>query len=331
MTPPQSAPLVTLGITAYNAAHTIERAVRSALAQDWRPIEIVIVDDASTDGTDVILARLSASEPEIKLSTNTLNLGSAGTRNRIIAEARGEFIALFDDDDISLPHRVSAQVRRLLQYEARMATPGFVICHTAREQHFGDGRRFYAATMGNDEAASAPHGTSLVRRLLLGTPLAGAYGACATCSQLARTSTYRAFGGFDAAFRRSDDTELNVRIAKAGGHFVGCSEPLVIQTMTRGSEKGVLNEADSMLQLLEKHRDVLEAEGQYAFTRQWITTKHKYLANQKTAFALDLFGLLLRHPILTARRLLAARRELAMNRSLNRFYRGSDCGSDLMR
>ena len=54
------AQLVTIGITAFNAVPTIERAVRSALAQSWRPIEIVVMDDCSSDATPEILASLSS-------------------------------------------------------------------------------------------------------------------------------------------------------------------------------------------------------------------------------------------------------------------------------
>ena len=61
-------PLVTIGITAWNSAGTIETAIHSALAQDWRPIEILVVDDASTDETAIILARIAAKHIEIRVS-----------------------------------------------------------------------------------------------------------------------------------------------------------------------------------------------------------------------------------------------------------------------
>jgi glycosyltransferase involved in cell wall biosynthesis len=126
--------LVTIGITAFNAASTIERAVRSALAQSWRPVEILIVDDGSEDATPEILAELRKEHPEIRLIRHDRNLGIAATRNRILAEARGELLAFFDDDDESLPERVEAQRRRILEYEREFADGAPVICHTARLQ-----------------------------------------------------------------------------------------------------------------------------------------------------------------------------------------------------
>lgn len=70
------AQLVTIGITAFNAVPTIERAVRSALAQSWRPIEILVMDDCSSDATPEILASLAAKHPEIRLFRSETNWGS---------------------------------------------------------------------------------------------------------------------------------------------------------------------------------------------------------------------------------------------------------------
>ncbi len=98
-----SEPLVTIGIAAFNAENTIERAVHSALVQSWRPIEIVAVDDSSIDETWEVLVRMAAIHSELRVYRNQTNGGVAVSRNRILTEARGEFVAFFDDDDESLP------------------------------------------------------------------------------------------------------------------------------------------------------------------------------------------------------------------------------------
>src|SRR5262245_34415986 len=226
------AELVTIGITAFNAAATIERAVRSALAQSWHPVEILIVDDCSADATIQILTGLCREQPEIRLIRHESNHGIAATRNRILAEARGEFVAFFDDDDESLPERVEDQLRRILEYEREFANEAPVICHTARLQLYPDGNRQIVPTMGEREGHPAPAGPSVAERILLGKRLNDAYGACATCSQLARVATYAIVGGFDPALARSSDTDLNIRLALAGAHFVGIAQALVVQTMT---------------------------------------------------------------------------------------------------
>ncbi|MEQ9639372.1 MAG: glycosyltransferase family 2 protein [Alphaproteobacteria bacterium] len=317
-----NAPLVTLGVTAYNAADSVERAVGSALAQTWRPIEVVVVDDASSDGTPEILRRLAAEHCEIRVFRNEVNSGVAYGRNRILTEARGEFVAFFDDDDESLPERVATQLRRIVAYEAAFAGGAPVICHTARCIIYDWGEE-YAPTMGQHEDRRAPAGPAVARRILMGEPLEDAYGACATCSQMARVSTYRAVDGFDANLRRSEDTDLTVRLAEAGCHFVGVAEPLVVQTMTPTSEKSLADECRHTLVMLEKNRTIMEREGQYEFCRRWIELKWAWLERRRVTFAVGLLGLALRHPLLTWRRLTQARRNVALNRNFSRFHKAA--------
>jgi glycosyltransferase involved in cell wall biosynthesis len=167
--------LVTIGITAFNAAPTIERALRSALAQSWSPIEVVVVDDCSYDATATILAALTAGHPEIRIFRHVTNRGVAAARNKILAEARGEFIAFFDDDDESLPERIEAQRKRILDYERQFAQGAPVICHTARLQLYPDGSQRIAPTMGEYEGEPAPSGLPVAERTLLGKRLKHAF------------------------------------------------------------------------------------------------------------------------------------------------------------
>jgi glycosyltransferase involved in cell wall biosynthesis len=318
---PESArPLVTIGITAYNAADSVAAAVASALAQTWRPIEIVAVDDCSSDETREVLERLARAHPELRVFGNDINGGVAVSRNRILAESRGEFVAFFDDDDESLPERVAEQYRRISEYERDFASGAPVICHTARELHYPDGTMRVDRTMGETCGRPAPAGPPVVRRILMGTPLEDGYGACPTCSQMARLATYRNLGGFDPVLRRGEDTDLNIRLAMAGGHFVGIARPLVMQTMTKTSEKGLAEEYRNILTLMEKHRAVMEEAGQYGFCRDWMAVKQAWLERRKLAFARGLALLALMHPILTVRRLALAVPNIGLNRAFSRFH-----------
>jgi glycosyltransferase involved in cell wall biosynthesis len=314
------AELITIGITAYNAAPTIERAVRSAIAQTWRPIEIVIVDDCSEDNTPQILARLSTSHPELRLFRNSANQGIAGTRNRILAEARGEFLAFFDDDDESVPERVERQRFRILNYEYRFAKGAPVVCHTARLQIYRDGSRRLAPTMGEREERPAPEGLAVVERTLLGKKLKDGYGACATCSQMARISTYALVGGFDPTLRRCSDTDLNIRLALVGAHFVGIAQPLVVQTMTKTPEKSLAEEHRNILAMMNKHRSFMDRVGQFEFCLRWVDAKHAWLNRSWSHFARTMLSLALLNPILTTRRLVLALPNLGLNRAFSRFH-----------
>lgn len=313
-------PLITCGITAFNAAGTIGRAVGSALAQTWRPIEIVIVDDASADETPDILAALARAHPEIRTFRQRVNGGVALARNRILAEARGEFIAFFDDDDESHPERVTLQLQRIVTYERDFAAGAPVICHAARHVVYPDGQERVEGTMGEDEDQAAPSGPAVAYRIMMGAPLKNGYGACATCSQMARRSTYHALNGFDLELRRCEDTEFNIRLALTGGHFVGIARPLVTQTMTQTSDKSLALEHQSFRRVIDKHRPILEAKGSYRFCRSWLDAKQAWLERHRLTFLRLFLALALAHPALTGRRLWHAVPHLGLNLAFRRFH-----------
>jgi glycosyltransferase involved in cell wall biosynthesis len=314
------AELITIGITAFNASETIERAVRSALRQSWRHAEILVVDDGSEDATMEVLAALCREHPEIRLIRQERNQGIAATRNRILAEAKGEFVAFFDDDDESLPERVEAQLRRLVAYEQEFADGAPVICHTARLQRYPNGGQRIVPTMGEREGYPAPAGPPVAERILLGKRLKDAYGACATCSQMARRSTYAIVGGFDPALARSSDTDLNIRLALAGVHFVGIAQPLVVQTMTKTAEKSLGEEHRNVVALLNKHRGFVDRAGGYEFSRRWIDAKQAWLEGKPFDFAGQMATVMLLHPILTMNRMVLAIPNFELNRAFSRFH-----------
>jgi GT2 family glycosyltransferase len=174
--------------------------------------------------------------------------------------------------------------------------------------------------MAEREGQLAPHGMAVVDRILRGVPLNDAYGACSTCAQMARLSTYRIIGGFDNNLRRCDDTEFNIRFAKAGGHFVGVSEPQVIQYMNWAPEKSLDEEHRNMLLILEKHRDVMDRFGQYDFCRHWLEGKYAFHEGHWATFFLIFMSLFLRHPLWTLQRFLIAVPNISLNRTFSRFH-----------
>ena len=93
-------------IPAYNAGQTIERSVTSALRQTGVDLEVLVVDDASTDATAAIATRLAQQDERVRVIRCGVNGGPAVARNRGIEQSRGEWIALLDADDEFLPHRL---------------------------------------------------------------------------------------------------------------------------------------------------------------------------------------------------------------------------------
>lgn len=99
-------PLVSVILPVYNRAWCVERAIRSVLAQTYRPLELIVVDDGSTDGTREVVERFGASLTLLAQERS----GAYPARNLGLRHARGELIAFADSDDAWLPDRLAAQV-----------------------------------------------------------------------------------------------------------------------------------------------------------------------------------------------------------------------------
>ena len=97
---------VSVVIAAWNAETFLEASVDSALAQGGVDLEVIISDDASTDGTAELARRLGAADPRVRLVSAPVNAGPSAARNRAIAAARGEWIAVLDADDRFAPGRL---------------------------------------------------------------------------------------------------------------------------------------------------------------------------------------------------------------------------------
>lgn len=114
--------LVSTIIPVHNRSALLREAVSSVLAQDHRPIEIVIVDDGSSDDTGAVADGLAADHPAILRVIHQPNGGPGAARQRGLDHSRGEFVQFLDSDDLLLPGKFSAQVGALNRCpEARIA------------------------------------------------------------------------------------------------------------------------------------------------------------------------------------------------------------------
>ena len=129
--------MVTVIIPAYNAEKTLADAVHSAAAQELSEtgagaMSIIIIDDASTDGTTQVIDELKAKYPGLIIGLhNSKNMGQASCRNLGIEQATGEYIAFLDADDVWREGKLKAQLRV-------MDRTGAVMCATARELYDAD-------------------------------------------------------------------------------------------------------------------------------------------------------------------------------------------------
>jgi len=107
-------PLVSIIVPVRDGESFIGDALESALGQTYRNIEVVVVDDGSRDRTRAIVDLWGARDSRVRILAQT-NRGVAAARNRALAEARGEFIAPLDADDLWDPTKIDRQVRRMIE------------------------------------------------------------------------------------------------------------------------------------------------------------------------------------------------------------------------
>jgi glycosyltransferase involved in cell wall biosynthesis len=190
---------ISVVMAVFNGAETISVSMASILEQTERDLEVIVVDDGSTDETPRLLAEIARSDERVRILTQP-NAGLTRALVRGCAEARSPIIARHDSDDRSYPERFAKQVA-VLERESDVV---LVSCSTSF-QGLG-GERLYVAS-GEGEA---------VRQNLLHADLAHIRGLSSHGSAMFRRSAYTAAGGYRAEFRFGQDLDLWVRLAKLG-------------------------------------------------------------------------------------------------------------------
>ena len=203
--PPAARPRVSVIIPTFSRAKFLGEAVASALGQDFQDIEVIVVDDGSTDETRDVLATF---QDQRLVIVHQDNAGLSRARNRAVAMARGEYITFLDPDDYYLPSKVGTQVAFLdanPQF-GMVYMSGFCVADDRLEIDF----IYKVSTTGAiypRAAFTQPHGITLpdvmVRREILDRA-----------------------GGFDEAMEQFEDADLLRRISKhtpsVGIDEIGC-------------------------------------------------------------------------------------------------------------
>lgn len=117
-------PLISVIVTAYNVEPYIARALESVRRQTWQNLDIIAVDDGSTDETGRILDEASRQDPRVRV-IHTANGGVSAARNAGLASARGEYIGFVDGDDYAHPEMYETMVRGMLATGAQLAAVNY--------------------------------------------------------------------------------------------------------------------------------------------------------------------------------------------------------------
>lgn len=156
----EETPKVSVIVPAYNAAGSIHIALNSLVNQTWSNLEIVVVDDASTDDTGRVVQEFCQRIPYIKYLRNAENMGAYPTRNRGYQQTAGEFITLHDSDDWSHPQKIEKQVEALLQDDSVVAS--LTSCARINE-HMG----FIGPWMLCEDFVEKNHSSTMIRRSVI--------------------------------------------------------------------------------------------------------------------------------------------------------------------
>lgn len=120
-------PLVSVVMPAYNAGQYIRQAVESVQAQTLKRWELLVIDDCSADQTRELVTRMAAADSRIRLIPNEENLGTAGSRNRGLDLARGEYVALLDSDDCWRPEKLEMQLSLAKKTDADLVCTSYAL------------------------------------------------------------------------------------------------------------------------------------------------------------------------------------------------------------
>jgi glycosyltransferase involved in cell wall biosynthesis len=304
---------VSVIIPTYNRAHYIGESIRSVLSQTYTDLEIIVVDDGSTDDTAAVIANFN--DKRLRYIQQE-NLGRSKARNHGLSVARGHYITFLDSDDVYLPEKIELQVTYLKRH------PGTAMVYTS-------------AYCMNDAGVALPHRYEASVSGMIYEHIAFFMPVTIT---LPTVMTYRdvldRVGGFDEQMHRFEDTDMWRRISKSyridampeytcnlrthSDNALVSQNPAQIISALEYYAKKILRE-DTEISLITRRRGLAALYRYYGYAL--IAVPAFYLDGKRllrTAYRYDSVERILRNAIRTALR-------IVYYRTLNELYRIYSC------
>lgn len=206
-------PAASVIIPTLNRVDSLKRAVDSALNQTLRDLEIITVNDGSTDGTSAYLA--SVQDPRFHYSEFAENRGGSAARNEGIKKAQGEFVAFLDDDDVWETTKLEEQLTAMNRENAGLCYTGVT------KRTFGGRIKRYIF--------KKPRFTNPIKSIMSDN----FFGI--TSAVMVRRELLEKTGGFDPALPAMQDWDLYIRLLENGCSFHGIDRSLVYYDITDNS------------------------------------------------------------------------------------------------
>ncbi len=245
-------PLVSVVIPAYNREKTILRALNSVLGQTYSNIEVIVVDDGSTDSTAQVVK--NRADERVRLICLSRNQGANKARNRGISEAKGEYIAFQDSDDEWLTDKLEKQLAYMFKISAKAVYCPYIL--------YDEGKTcIVPKNYMNQDICEKNVAEVLKKDNIVGTP-----------TLMIKRELFFKIGMFDVDMKRLQDYEFVIRLVK-NERLAYIQEPLVKayrmeQSIT--SNRHLVLEAYT--KILEKHSDFVDIN----------TVFRRYLWNAET-------------------------------------------------
>jgi glycosyltransferase involved in cell wall biosynthesis len=199
-------PFVSVVIPTFNRARQVEAALKSVLAQTYREFEVIVVDDGSTDGTGEALQRIISSQDRSEKQVRYFfqpNQGQSTARNKGTDEARGEWVAFLDSDDVWLPEKLEWQVRAIERFQGKCCasiTDARLLDNGGMDTTaFRESGKLYEETLGMD-----PEAVGI---------LVKSRGPFWVSTLLVRTDVVKQIGWFDPHLEYAEDHDFLFRLS----------------------------------------------------------------------------------------------------------------------
>ena len=206
--------LISVIMAAYNAEKTVRQAVLSALGQTYRNLEILVVDDCSTDSTVDIVKKLAGKDRRIRLFRNRENKGVSYARRHALENAAGSWVAILDSDDAWMPEKLEKQIRFQKEQDAALVFTGSAFMD-------GNGKQIGFELHVPEEIS--------YRQLLKQNLVSNS-------SVLVKKSLYEKYYVENDSLH--EDFAVWLAIMKTGINAYGIDEPLIIYRITESSKSG---------------------------------------------------------------------------------------------
>ena len=273
---------VSVVVPTYNRADVLPRAIDSALAQTIDDVEVVVVDDASTEDIESVVDRYG---DRVRYLAHETNRNGSAARNTGIRNSTGEYVAFLDSDDEWRPEKLERQLECLEERgdEWVAAYCGFERLRSGRTKHL---RALVAGLLPENETIGREGGEELIRDSLL----LNGFSTGGMSTLVVERDVLEEMDGFDESFERQQDWEFRNRLLRHG-RLACVDEPLVVKHQSAGgpSAETVKQATEHYLATFDDEIRTLEAEGYDVVGIHYVRVAQFYFADGQFGEGVEYF------------------------------------------